>query len=91
MRIMNDRQAGLSKEHAVAKLALVTSGKPDSKYFHEVASLIIETAYKEPLGTSEAEKAGITDSFVSRMDEKCLSGELSPTYNPAIRATTAIH
>lgn len=89
--VMNDRQGGLSKEDAVAKLTLFTSGKPDSKPFYEVASKIIDAAYQEPIGTSDAEKAEITKSFVSRMADKCSSGELSPSYNPVIRAAPVIH
>ena len=91
MRIMNDRQAGLTKEGAVKKLALFTSSKPDAKYFFEVASQIIEAAYTEQIGTSEAEKTEIANSFISRMNDKCVSGELSPTYNPAIRVAPIIH
>lgn len=91
MRIMNDRQAGLTKEEAVTKLTHFTSGKSDSKHFFEVASQLIESAYKEPLGTSETEKSEITKSFVSRMHDKCTSGELSPSYNPVIRAAPAVY
>lgn len=90
MRIMTDRQAGLSKEEAVAKLALFTSGKPDTKPFTEVASRIIDFAYNEPLGTTESEKSEIVESFVSRIDNKCMSGELSPSYNPIIRTAPAV-
>lgn len=91
MQIMNDRQSGLSKEEAVAKLEIFTFGKPDSKPFYEVTSKIIEAAYKEPLGISDTEKAEITKSFVSRIDERCLSGELGPGYNPIIRTAPVIH
>ena len=89
MNIMNDRQAGLSKEDAMTKLMLFTSGKPDSKYFFEVASKIIDAAYIEPVGTTDSEKASITSSFVSHINDKCLSGEISPTYNPAPRIAPA--
>lgn len=87
---MDDRQAGISKEEAIAKLGLFTSGKPDSKHFYQVASQIIEKAYREPLGTSESEKTELTDSFVSHINDQCLSGKISPSYNPAIRIAPAI-
>lgn len=90
MNIMNDRQAGLSKVEAVAKLTLFTSGKADAKYFHEVASKIIDAAYLEPVGATDSEKANITSSFVSSINDKCLSGEISPTYNPAPRVAPAL-
>jgi len=91
MRIMSDRQAGMTKEAAVTKLAAFTSGKPDSRHFFDVASQIIEAAYQEPVGKSGPEKALITQSFVSRMDDRCLSGELGPSYNPVPRIAPAIH
>lgn len=87
---MTDRQAGLSKEEAVAKLELFASGKPDAKSFVEVASRIIDAAYIEPLGTTESEKSEIVESFVSNIDNKCLSGKLDPSYNPVIRTAPAL-
>jgi hypothetical protein len=84
-------RASSQKEVAVTKLVLFTSGKPDSNGFFDVASQLIESAYMEPMGASEAEKAEITNSFVSRMDEKCISGELSPSYYPSIRAATVLY
>jgi hypothetical protein len=91
LKTINDRQAGLSKRDAIDKLTLFTSGKPDSKHFFEVASQIIEAAYMEPSGKSEAERAEIAKSFVSRMHHKCLSGDLGPSYNPATRVAPAIN
>ena len=90
MNITNDRQVGLSKEEAVAKLTLFTSGKADAKHFYEVASKIIDAAYFELLGATDSEKESITSSFVSRTNDKCLSGEISPTYNPGPRVPPAI-
>ena len=88
---MTDRQAGLSREAAVVQLTQFTSGKPDAKHFAEVASRIIEYAYNAPLGTTESGRSEIVESFVSSIDDKCLSGELDPSYNPIIRVSPVIH
>lgn len=81
-KIMSDRQAGVSKDEALTKLKIFTSGKPDSKPFYEVASKIIDLAYNEPLGATDIKKAELATSFESLVHNKCLSGEISPTYNP---------
>lgn len=89
--IMTDRQAGMSKQEAVTKLANFTSGRPEAKSFAEVASQIIDAAYNEPVGATDAAKAKILSAFVSNIYNKCLAGELNPTYTPIPRLAPAVH
>jgi hypothetical protein len=89
-RVMTDRQNGVTQEEALADLALFTHGRADAQHFHEVTSEIITAAYLEPVGATDAEKANIISEFVSDVGDKCLSGEISPTYNPVPRIAPVI-